>query len=138
MRVSRRLCEAIIEAAAARSRHVRENSIERDSSFLVRIETLIEKIAKKAAVLRNAFAIDARGRSDGVTAVLRIGGKIAHGCEAEAGNYGIGDDVNVFVNFPRLEAPVQMNVPIARCQLTVYRVRELPVGAANHSTLGIA
>src|SRR5207302_7461664 len=61
--IARRLREAIVEAAAACSRYVRENSIERESSFLIGIEALIQEIAKKSAILRNAFAIDARGRS---------------------------------------------------------------------------
>ena len=60
LRIARRLGETIVEAAAAGSGNVGENAVERDSSLFVGVEALVEKVAQKAPVLRNAFAIDAR------------------------------------------------------------------------------
>ena len=112
-RVARRLGEPVVEAAPARSRDVGENSVERDSSVFVRIEALIEKVAQKAPVLRDAFAVDPLSRSDGIGIVLGIGSKVAYGSEAAAGHDRVGDHINVFVNLPWLEAAVQVDVPVA-------------------------
>src|ERR1700751_1920482 len=60
----RRLCvtrwvgEAVVEAAAARSRNMGEDAVERDSSIFVGVEALIKEVAQKAPVLRDTFAID--------------------------------------------------------------------------------
>ena len=59
LRVARRLRETIVEAAAARSGDVREDAVERDPAIFVGVESLVEKVAQEASVLRNAFAVDA-------------------------------------------------------------------------------
>src|SRR6516162_2801354 len=51
LRVARRLSETVVEAAAACSRNVGENTVERDPSFFVGIEALIEEVAQEAPVL---------------------------------------------------------------------------------------
>ena len=129
LRVARGLGEAIIEAAAAGSGNVSQNAIERDPSFFVGIEILIEKIAKKAAVLRNAFAVDARRGSDGIGGMFGIGRKVADRSKAPAGHDGIGDDVNVFINLARLKAAVEMDISVARDEFAVDGLRELPLRA---------
>ena len=101
--------ETVVEAAAACSRYVGKNSVERDPSFFIRIEALVEKVAQEAPILRNAFTIDALCRSNGVGIVLGVGSKVTYGSEASAGHHGVGDDIDVFVNLSWLEAAVQMN-----------------------------
>ena len=63
--VARGLCKAVVEIAASCSCDVGEHSIESDSALFVRIESLVQKIAQKAPVLRYAFAVDALSGSDG-------------------------------------------------------------------------
>ena len=57
--VARRLCEAVVEAAPACSGDMGENAIEGDAAVLVRVEALVDEVAQKQAVLRDAFAVDA-------------------------------------------------------------------------------
>ena len=135
LRVARRLGETVVEAAAARSGDVGENAVERDPSLFVGIETLIEKVAQEAAVLRNAFAVDAGRGSDGIGSVLGIGGEVANRGEAAAGDDGVGDDINVFVNLARLKTAVQMDMPVAGCEFAVDGVGKLPFGAGNDGAL---
>ena len=84
---------------------MRENAVQRDSSFFVSVESLIQVVAQEAPVLRNAFAVDPRRRSDGIGRVLGIGGEVTDGGEAPAGNDRIGDHVNVFVDLSGLKSP---------------------------------
>ena len=92
--------EAIVEAATPRARYMCEHAIERDAAFFVRVEAFIQKITQKAAILRNAFPINALCRRNGIGSVLRIGRKIANGREPSAGNYRIGNHIYIFVNLP--------------------------------------
>ena len=69
--------------------------------------------------------------------MLGIRGEIADGGKSAAGHYGIDYDVNVFVNLSRLKTAVQMDVPVRGNQLSIYRMRELPLGAENHSALPV-
>src|SRR6266436_5341974 len=92
------LSEAMIEAAAASAGDVGENAVDGDAAFFVGIETLIQKMAEEAAVLRNAFCDDAHGGSDAAWALLFcIGGEIAEGGQAKTRDDGISDGVNEFV-----------------------------------------
>ena len=131
LRVARGLGEAIIETAAARSGNVRQNAVERNASFFVRIEALIEEVAQEAPILRNAFAIDACRGSDGIGCVLGIGREVAYRGEAAAGHDRIGDHVNIFVDFSGLKAAVQVDMAVTRSEFAVDRLRELPFRAGN-------
>ena len=131
LRVARRLGETVVEASAAGSRDVGKNAVERHSSFFIRIEALVKKVAQKAPVLRDAFAVDTLCRSNGVGIVLGIGSKVTYGREASAGHDRVGDDIDVFVNLSGLEAAVQVNKPICRDELAIDGMRELPLGARN-------
>ena len=83
-----------------------KDAVEGDTSFFVSVETLIQEVAEEASVLRDALAINTgRGRK-GIGRVLGIGGEVADGSEASAGDDGIGDDVNIFVDLARLKAAV--------------------------------
>ena len=62
-----------------------EDAVERDASFFVGIETLVEKVAQEAAVLRNAFAVDTLRRSNSIRRVLGVRGEVADGREAVGG-----------------------------------------------------
>ena len=95
LRVARGLSETIVEAAAAGSGNVGEDAVERNASIFVGIESLIEEVAEEAAVLRDAFAIDARGGSDGIGGVFGVRGEVANGGEATSGDNGVGNDVDV-------------------------------------------
>src|SRR5215469_15950240 len=53
--VSRRLREAIVEAPAPCSGHMRQYAIERDPAIFISVEAVIQKIAQKTPVLRDAF-----------------------------------------------------------------------------------
>src|SRR5882724_2957058 len=107
------LSEAMIEAAAASAGYMRENAVDGDAAFFVGIETMIEKMAEEAAVLRNAFGYDAHGGSDGVGGMFCVGSEIAEGGEAEAGNDRISDDVNIFVDAAGLKTAAEMDGAIA-------------------------
>jgi hypothetical protein len=117
---------------------VGENAVEGDAPVFVGIESLIEEVAEEASVLRNAFAVDALGRSDGFGRVFGIGGEIANGSEASAGYNGISNDVNVFVNPAGLEATIEANIAVALGELAIYDVRELPLGARDYGARRIA
>ncbi len=112
LRVARWLGETVVKTAAACSGYVGQNTVERDPSFFIRIEALVEKVAQETPVLRNAFAIDALRRCNGVGIVLGIGSKVTDGGEATARHDRIGDDIDVFVYLSRLEAALQMNEPV--------------------------
>ena len=115
-----------------------ENAVEGDSSFFVSVEALIEEVAQKPSILRNAFPIDARRRSNRIGNMLGIRSKVANSREAAAGYNGIGDDINIFVDLPRLEAAVQMNVAVAGHDFAVHGVRELPLAARNNGARSLA
>ena len=66
LRVARRLSETVVEAAPARSCYMGQNPVQRDLSFFIRIEALVEKVAQKAPVLRDAFTVDPLRRSNGI------------------------------------------------------------------------
>ena len=85
---------------------MREDAVKRNSSFFISIEALIEEVTKKAPVLRYALAVDTRCRSDGMWVVFGIRREVAYGSEPASGNYRIGNNINVFVNFARLKAPL--------------------------------
>ncbi len=115
-----------------------EDAVEGDASFFVGIETLIEEIAEEASVLRDAFAVDARRGSDGIGRVLGVGGEVADSSESAAGNDGIGDDVNIFVDLARLKAAVEVDMAGARDEFSIDGVRKLPLRAGNNRALGPA
>src|SRR5258707_3132324 len=138
LRVARRLSEPIVEVAATGACDVGEDAIEGDATFLVGVEALIKEVAQEAAILRDAFAIDARRGGDGVGSMLGVGREVANDGETASGYNRIGDDVNVFVDFAWLESAVQVNVPIARRELAVNRVRELPFGSGDNRAFGVA
>ena len=52
--IARRLCKAMVEAAASGASGVSEESVKRDTTTLVGVETLIEVVADESARLRNA------------------------------------------------------------------------------------
>ncbi len=83
-----KVVQTIVEAAAAGSGNVGENAVERDAAFFVGIEALIKEVAQESTVLRDALTINPRNRSDGIWAVLGVGGKIAYGREAEPATTG--------------------------------------------------
>jgi hypothetical protein len=80
-----------------------EDAVEGDASFFVGVEPLVEEVAQEASVLRNAFALDARRGSDG--GVLGVGREVADGSESAAGGDGIGDDVDLSIDFAGLKPP---------------------------------
>ena len=131
LRIARGLGEAVVEAAAACTGDVREHAIESDAAIFIGIESLIEKIAQEAAILRDAFAEHTRRRRDGVRRVLCIRGEVAYGGEAESGNDRIGDHVDIFVNAAGLEAAVEMDGPVARRELAIDRRGKLPLRSAG-------
>ena len=49
--IARRLRKTMIEASAARSGDVRENSVQRNAAFFVGVESLVKKVTQKSAVL---------------------------------------------------------------------------------------
>src|SRR5271157_263014 len=117
---------------------MRKNAVKCDAAVLIRVESLVEKVTQKAAVLRDAFAIHALRRSDRTWIVLGIGCKISNGGKTRAGNNGIGNNVNVLVNLSRLKTAVEVNESIAGDELAVDRVRELPLGARYHRARAFA
>ena len=94
------LREPIVETAAAGARDVRENTVQRGFALFVGIESFIEEVAQKTAVLRNPLAVDAGRGDDRIRAVLGVGGEIADRREAKARNHRIGHDIHVFVDPP--------------------------------------
>ena len=115
-----------------------KNAVERHPALLVRVETVVKKVAQKASVLRNPLAIDALCGSDGIRLVFGIGSEIAHRREAQARHDGVFDHVHVFVDLSRMEAAIQMDVPVAGRELSVDGVRKLPLGARNDRPLTVA
>src|SRR5690349_9422140 len=115
-----------------------EDAVEGDFSIFVGVEAFIEKIAQEAAILRNAFAIDALRGSDRAGMMLCVGSEIADGGEAQAGHHGILDDVDIFVDFAGLESAVEMNVAITRNEFVFASLRELPFRAGNDGAWGFA
>jgi hypothetical protein len=126
--VARGLGETEVKAATSRSRNVGKNTVECNPTLFVSIESFIEKVTQKASVLRNAFSIDTLCWSDRIGRVLSVRGKVANCSEASAGYYGIGDNVNVFVNLSGLEAAVQEDMPVAGDEFAIDGVRKLPLG----------
>ena len=117
---------------------MRQHAIESHPAVLIRIKSLVEKVAQEAAVLRDAFAIHALRRSHRIGRMLGVGREVANGGEASAGHNRIGNDIDVLVNPAGLKAAIEMNVSIAGRELAVHHVRELPLSAWNHGTLGVA
>ena len=115
-----------------------EDAIERHAALFVGVESLIEKIAQEAAVLRDAFAVNATGWRDGLRIVFGIGSKIADCGEAEPGYDWILRDVNIFVDFAWLKAAPQMDVAVAGDELAVDGLCELPSGARDPRALCLA
>src|SRR5438128_8287790 len=105
-----------------------EHTIECGPSLLICIEPLIEKIAKETAVLGDSFTVDADSGSDRVGAMLGVGSKIANRGEAEPGDDGIFDNVNVFVNLAGLETPLEVDVTGATMACAVDNMHELKMG----------
>ena len=70
------------------------------------LEALVQKIAQESAVLRNAFAVNARRGRHCVGCVLGVGREIANRGETSASHHRVGHDVDVFVDFAGLEATV--------------------------------
>src|SRR5581483_4152177 len=122
-----RLSEAVVETAAAGASDVREDSVECNLALFVRIETLVEQVTQEASILRDAFAKDTLGGSDRVLGVFGVRSEVANGSEAQARDHRISNDVDVFIDFARVKAAIQMDVAIACYQFAIDRVRELPV-----------
>src|SRR5271154_3828844 len=110
-----------------------QDSVERNVSILVGIETLIEKVAQKASILRNAFAVNALRRGQRIARMFGIGRKVPDRSEATASDDRIGDDVNIFVDLAGLKTAIQMDMTVTRNELAVDRVGELPVSTRNDS-----
>ncbi len=138
MGVAGRLSEAMVETAAAGSGNVRENAVDGDAAVFVGVETLVEEVAEEAAVLGDAFGDDARGGSDGVRGTFCVRGKIAEGGEAEAGDDGIFDDVDVFVDAAGGEAAVEMDGAIAGRDFAVDGCGELPFRTRDGAAFGFS
>ena len=75
-----------------------QNPVQRDPSFFIRIEALVEKVAQKTPVLRDAFTVDPLRRSKGIRIVFRVGSKVSYGRKASPGDDGVGNHVDVFIN----------------------------------------
>ena len=133
--VARWLREAVIEAASARAGNVSEDTVDGDTAVLVGVESLIEEVAKKAAVLRNAFNEDAGNRSNSLWIVFRVGSEIAKDSEGESGNDGIGNDVHVFVDFSGFETAFEMDGAIVGDEPTFDCFGELPFAARDGGAL---
>ncbi len=70
--------------------------------------------------------------------MLGIGSEIAHRREAQARHHRILHYINVFVDLSRMEAAIQMDVPVAGRELAGDGLRELPFGARNDLPLAVA
>ncbi len=110
---------------------MRQHSVDCDASFFIGVETLIQKVAKKAAVLRNPLSVDSLGRRDRFRIVFCVGSKIAKHCEGAACDDWVGDNINVFVELACLESAFQVDMSITRLQFPIDRAGELPLIARN-------
>src|SRR5580704_7734933 len=81
--VARRLCKTMIEAAPARTSNVSDDAVHYLAALLVGIEVLVEKMAKKAAALRNSDSVNAMSFGGGFRIVFQVGKEIADSREAE-------------------------------------------------------
>src|SRR5438045_7942766 len=89
---------------------MREYAVESHSAVFIGIKSLVEKVAKEAAVLRDAFAVNAVCRSNGIGGMLRVRREVANGGETSTGHHRIGDHVDILVDAPGLKASIEMNV----------------------------
>lgn len=70
--------------------------------------------------------------------MLGIRGEIAYGGKTSASHYGVGDDINVFVDLSLLKAAVQMNIPVTGNEFAIDGLRELPLNPGNVRALPVA
>ncbi len=138
LRIARRLREAVVEAAAACSGNVGENAVKRNPAIFVGVETFIKKIAKKAPVLRDAFAIDAHRRSYRVRSMFGIRSEITDGSKAQARDDWIGNHVDIFIDLAWMKAAVEMDEAVAGRELAIDGVRESPLRARNDGAQRLA
>src|SRR6185369_3404116 len=115
-----------------------EHAIESHPAFFVRVESLIEKVAQKAPVLRDAFPIDAGCGNKRAGIVLGIGGEVAYRSETQSSNNRVADHVDVFVNPAGLKASVEMDMAVAGNEFAVNRVREPPLRPGDYCSSGFA
>jgi len=117
--------KAVVEAARPAPRRGK-HAIESNSPILIGIESLREKIAQEAAILRDAFAEHAAAGVRLSGECLAIRRKVPHGREAKPATR-IGDYIDVLVNAPGLKTSVEMDGPLlgAACHRSS---RQLPRG----------
>src|SRR5678816_1633794 len=109
-----------------------EHAIESHPAFFVRIESLIEKVAQKAPVLRDAFPIHTGCGNKRAGRVLGIRGEVAYRSETQSSNNRVTDHVDVFVDPAGLKPSSEMNMAIAGNEFAVNRVREPPLRPWDH------
>ena len=120
MAVARRLGEAMVEASAARSGHVRHHAVEDAAALFIAIETVIKERAQETSALGDAEAVGAFDvvvlvAEQGVVsdAVVKEGDEVADGGGAEADERRILRLVDQFVDAAGIEAGLQDDVGAA-------------------------
>src|SRR2546423_10572622 len=103
-RVARRLCESMIEAAAPGTSSVHEKTVERDTTALIGVESLVQIVADEPAGLGNPVADSITDARDGRRVVLEVRHHVAHRREPSPDDYRILGAVDDLVDLPRLES----------------------------------
>src|ERR1700722_4546764 len=129
--VPRRLRKAMIEAAPASTSDVSDDSVHHLAALLVCIEVLVEKMAKKAAALRDSDGVNAMSFGGGFRIVFQIEKKIADSREAQTGDDRVFCFINDFIDFAGLKAAVQMKKMNVRQEFSVDGVGKAPLSARD-------
>ena len=132
LRVARRLREAMIEASAARSGSVCEETIECNASALVGVEALIEEVTDESSRLGHAVAdseSDVRHRR---RIVLEIGHHVAHSGEPGAHDDRVLGPIHDFVDSARGKSPLHVDPPRIAHDGAAAVAREAPLASLNN------
>src|ERR1700688_686688 len=121
----------MIEAAPASTRDVSNDAVHHLTALLVGIEVLVEKMAKKAAALRDSDSVNAMSLGCGVPIVFQIRKEIADSREAEASDDRVFCFINDFIDFPGLKTVVQMNEMNIGNEFSIDGVGKAPLIAGN-------
>ena len=125
-----RLCEAVVELAAAPARNVREDSIERSSTVLRAVQPKVQKRAQEAAALRLAGShdvVDAACRGVRVGVARKEGRQVANREEPDARHRATPSAVDQVVDAARLEAVAEPDVFWIRDYGVAICSREAPL-----------
>ena len=116
MTIPRRLREAMIETATARTRNVRPHSVEHFAILFVRVKTVVDESAKKASTLRAAkadgslhIALHVGKHHRRSTAVFHERNDVADARGAEADNGRILRLIDHFIDASGLKTRIQLD-----------------------------